>query len=155
MGASYSHSFQPSLHSPSVIHRLHQGKVDHLFLVLVSKVYVGSFKILDQSVFCYRALSSLAFVAKALSKRLRVKPISQSILSKEKKREKKKKLSPILFCRRHRCKHNPGAATKSQILPLEDHQGRPIGEVLTGQEKVKKMYIHGNDDNANVEDDDD
>ena len=42
----------------------------------------------------------------------------------------------LLFSRRHRCKHNPGAATKSQILPLEDHQGKPVGEVLTGQEKV-------------------
>ena len=31
MGASYSHSFQPSLHAPqpSVIHRLHQGRVEH------------------------------------------------------------------------------------------------------------------------------
>ena len=86
MGASYSHSFQPSLQPPSVIHRLHQGKRDHL-LVLVSKVLFGSFKILDQSVFCYRALSSLASVAKALSKRLRVKHINQSILSNEKKKQ--------------------------------------------------------------------
>ena len=54
---------------------------------------------------------------------------------------KKTKVKVLFFSRRHRCKHNPGAATKSQILPLEDHQGRPIGEVLTGQEKVNKMYI--------------
>ena len=89
MGASYSHSFQPSLQPPSVIHRLHQGKVDHHLLVLVRKVYFCSFKILDQSVFCYRALSSLASVAKALSQRLRVKPINQSILSGEKKKRRK------------------------------------------------------------------
>ena len=38
--------------------------------------------------------------------------------------------------RRHRCVHNPGAPSKSQILPLEDHTGRPVGEVMTSQQKV-------------------
>ena len=127
MGASYSHSFQPSLHSPSVIHRLHQGKVDHHLLVLVSKVLFGSFKILDQSVFCYRALSSLAFVAKALSQRLRVKPINQSILSEEKKREKKIVFTNPLFQASPLQAQPRGSNEKSDLAT-----GRPPGQAHWG-----------------------
>ena len=123
MGASYSHSLQPSLQPPSVIHRLHQGKVDHL-LVLVSKVLFGSFKILDQTVFCYRALSSLAFVAKALSQRLRVKLIN---LSEEKKKEKKIVFTNPLFQAAPLQAQPRGSNEKSDLAT-----GRPPGQAHWG-----------------------
>ena len=47
-----------------------------------------------------------------------------------------------MFCniyyvfRRHRCRHNQGAETKSSILPLEDDKGAVVGMFATKEEKM-------------------